>query len=83
MIVVASQTLKLTGRVNGFSLPVVTCVACGVVGRDESFDSLARHDTTTLQRAVMSPIQMPRPQQQQLTTMARQAPDSNVTRLIS
>jgi len=52
-----------------------------VVGRDESFDSLARHDTTTLQRAVMSPVQMPRPQQQ-LTTLQRQTSDANVTRCI-
>jgi len=51
------------------------------VGRDESFDSLARHDTTTLQRAVMSPVQMPRPQQQQqLMSLQRQAPDATVTR---
>jgi len=61
------------------------CVTCAAVGRDESFDSLARHDTTTLQRAVMSPVQMPRPQQQQqqqqqLASLLRQAPDSNVTR---
>ena len=52
------------------------------VGRDESFDSLARHDTTTLQRAVMSPVQMPRPQQQQLTTLQRQASDAAVTRCV-
>ena len=54
----------------------------GAVGRDESFDSLARHDmtTTTLQRAVMSPVQMPRLQQQQLTQ--RQAPDTSVTRCV-
>jgi len=59
----------------------LACVTCATVGRDESFDSLARHDTTTLQRAVMSPVQMPRPQQQQqLTSLCRQAPDSNVTR---
>ena len=51
------------------------------MGRDESLDSLVRHDTTTLQRAVMSPVQMPRPQQQQqLAALARHAPDSNVTR---
>jgi len=56
-------------------------VTCAAVGRDESFDSLAKHDTTTLQRAVMSPVQMPRPhQQQQLAMLPRQAPDSSLTR---
>ena len=57
----------------------VECTWFVAVGRDESFDSLARHDTTTLQRAVMSPVQMPRPQQQ-LSAVQRQAPDTSVTR---
>ena len=62
----------------------VECIWFVAVGRDESFDSLARHDTTTLQRAVMSPVQMPRPQQQQqqqlVAAVQRQAPDTSVTR---
>ena len=76
--------LTLSLRLHVVLLVTARCMSCAAVGRDDSFDSLARHDTTTLQRAVMSPVQMPRlqQQQQQQQQLSRQAPDSNVTRQI-